>query len=47
MPPNIEADPGHMIACHIPLEELQQVEPVIVPKSPGAEQPAAESHPAE
>ena len=25
-----EAQPGHVIACHIPLEELRQVDPVIV-----------------
>ena len=29
-PPEIEAEPGHMIACHIPLEELRKVDPVIV-----------------
>jgi peptide/nickel transport system ATP-binding protein len=40
-PPNVEADPGHMIACHIPLEELQQVEPVIVPKTSGGEETSA------
>jgi peptide/nickel transport system ATP-binding protein len=41
-PPMVEASPGHMIACHIPLDELRQVDPVI--KMPNAEdaQPAAE-----
>ena len=29
-PPVVEPHPGHRIACHIPLEELQQMEPVIV-----------------
>jgi peptide/nickel transport system ATP-binding protein len=29
-PPVIEDTPGHLIACHIPIEELRQVEPVIV-----------------
>jgi len=29
-PPQVEASPGHTILCHIPLEELRQVEPVIV-----------------
>lgn len=28
-PPDQEAAPGHVITCHIPLEELRQVEPVI------------------
>ena len=42
VPPNIEADPGHMIACHISLEELRQVDPVIkIPKQETA-QPSAE-----
>ncbi len=30
VPPVIEAAPGHAIACHIPLEELREVGPVIV-----------------
>ncbi|MCH7793942.1 MAG: ABC transporter ATP-binding protein, partial [Proteobacteria bacterium] len=29
-PPDVEASPGHLIACHIPMEELQKMEPVIV-----------------
>jgi len=29
-PPNVEANPGHAIFCHIPMEELRAVEPVIV-----------------
>ncbi len=41
-PPMVEAGPGHMIACHIPLDELRQVEPVIkIPKLEDA-QPAAQ-----
>ncbi|MGF1609108.1 MAG: ABC transporter ATP-binding protein [Kiloniellales bacterium] len=28
-PPNVQASPGHDILCHIPLEELIKVEPVI------------------
>lgn len=39
-PPNIEASPGHEIACHIPLDELREVEPVIVQVD--SELPAAE-----
>jgi hypothetical protein len=31
-PPEIEASPGHMILCHIPIEALRKVEPVIVQK---------------
>jgi peptide/nickel transport system ATP-binding protein len=27
-PPDREAGPGHIIACHIPLDELRQVEPI-------------------
>ena len=42
IPPNLETSPGHMIACHIPQEELEQVEPVIVQKGSEDEQPAAE-----
>ena len=46
VPPQVEADPGHMIACHIPLEELRQVDPVIsIPKSEES-QTAAEGQPA-
>jgi oligopeptide/dipeptide ABC transporter ATP-binding protein len=41
-PPMIEASPGHVIACHIPLDELRQVDPVIkMPEQEGA-QPAAQ-----
>ncbi len=41
-PPMVEAGPGHQIACHIPLEELRRVDPVIkIPKQEKA-QPAAE-----
>ena len=29
-PPDVEASPGHVITCHIPMDELRQVEPVIV-----------------
>ncbi|MFQ5773593.1 MAG: dipeptide ABC transporter ATP-binding protein [Kiloniellaceae bacterium] len=29
-PPFIEAGPGHVISCHIPIEELRKVDPVIV-----------------
>lgn len=29
-PPFVEASPGHVITCHIPMEELRRVEPVIV-----------------
>jgi peptide/nickel transport system ATP-binding protein len=29
-PPNRESAPGHLIACHIPMNELCEVEPVIV-----------------
>jgi len=31
-PPEVEAAPGHVILCHIPLDELRRVEPVIVQK---------------
>jgi peptide/nickel transport system ATP-binding protein len=31
-PPEVEASPGHMILCHIPIEALRAVEPVIVQK---------------
>jgi peptide/nickel transport system ATP-binding protein len=30
IPPFAEASPGHIISCHIPMEELRKVEPVIV-----------------
>ncbi len=36
-PPEIEAEPGHMIACHISLEELRKVDPVIVVHDKAAE----------
>ena len=40
-PPNVQASPGHEILCHIPLEELNKVEPVI--STPAKEtQPAAQ-----
>jgi peptide/nickel transport system ATP-binding protein len=40
-PPVIEAERGHKIACHIPLSELQEVEPVILQVDKNS-QPAAE-----
>ena len=41
-PPLVEDSPGHKIACHISLDELRQVDPVIkIPKQETA-QPAAE-----
>ena len=47
VPPQVEAGPGHMIACHIPLEELRQVDPVIVIHSADEAEPtAAEDRPA-
>ncbi len=36
-PPEQEAAPDHVIACHIPLAELQQVEPVITVEVDAAE----------
>ena len=30
VPPQAEDTPGHIIACHIPMEELRKVDPVIV-----------------
>ncbi len=50
-PPEIEASAGHMISCHITLEELEAVEPVIVqvdksgetPPPAGPAQPTAET----
>ena len=41
VPPQTETSPGHFIACHISLEELQKMEPVIV-LSDATTQPAAE-----
>ena len=38
-PPDVEASPGHVITCHIPMAELEKVEPVIVQVDKG--QPAA------
>jgi peptide/nickel transport system ATP-binding protein len=38
-PPFVEASPGHVITCHIPMEELQKMEPVIVQVK--KDQPAA------
>ena len=40
-PPEVEDTSGHVIACHIPIEELRQVDPVIVVHDK-ASQPAAE-----
>ena len=31
-PPEVEASPGHFILCHIPIEVLRKVDPVIVQK---------------
>ncbi|MDH3473136.1 MAG: ABC transporter ATP-binding protein, partial [Rhodospirillales bacterium] len=43
VPDFIEDAPGHTIACHIPIEELRKVDPVIkMPGKEGEEQPAAE-----
>ncbi|MEQ9350790.1 MAG: hypothetical protein RII27_09685, partial [Alphaproteobacteria bacterium] len=28
LPPMVTASPGHTIACHIPLDELNKVEPI-------------------
>jgi len=38
VPPVVEPSPGHSIACHLPMEELRQMKPVIVM----ADSPAAE-----
>ncbi len=38
-PPEVDASPGHVIACHIPMAELQKMEPVIVQVK--KDQPAA------
>jgi len=40
-PPFADAGGGHVIFCHIPLEELRKVEPVIV-QTDKTDQPAAE-----
>ncbi len=40
VPPFVEAGPGHVIMCHIPMEELKSVEPVIVQVD--KDRPAAE-----
>jgi peptide/nickel transport system ATP-binding protein len=41
LPPVVEPSPGHRIACHLSMEELRQMKPVIVmadaPASPAAE----------
>ncbi len=51
VPEFVEAEPGHIISCHIPLDELRAVEPVIklgseenqpAEKQPADGQPAAE-----
>jgi peptide/nickel transport system ATP-binding protein len=44
VPPQIEDQPGHFIACHIPIEELRKAKPVIQ-LARSAEQPAAEPPP--
>jgi peptide/nickel transport system ATP-binding protein len=36
-PPVLESETGHKIACHIPLRDLSQVEPVITQKAEAAE----------
>jgi peptide/nickel transport system ATP-binding protein len=41
LPEHHEASPGHVIACHIPMEELRKADPVIV-LSEADEKPAAE-----
>jgi len=41
VPPNVEDVAGHFIACHIPMQELRAVEPVIVTSTP-EKRPAAE-----
>jgi peptide/nickel transport system ATP-binding protein len=40
-PPVVEPSPGHQIACHLPMEELRQMKPVIVMAGEAAP-PAAE-----
>ena len=43
VPPHVDASDGHMIACHIPMAELREVDPVIVQtKSGEGESTAAE-----
>ncbi|WP_366554173.1 ABC transporter ATP-binding protein [Aquibaculum sediminis] len=37
VPPMVETEPGHVIACHIPEEELRAMDPVIAEKRPAAE----------
>jgi peptide/nickel transport system ATP-binding protein len=32
LPPYREASPGHLIACHIPVEELRKVAPIFTPE---------------
>jgi peptide/nickel transport system ATP-binding protein len=39
-PPDAQASPGHVITCHIPMAELEEVEPVIVQVK--KDEPAAE-----
>ena len=39
-PPQVEISPGHVIACHMPRDELEKMEPVIVQVK--KDQPAAE-----
>ena len=39
-PPDVAASPGHVITCHIPMAELQKMEPVIVQVK--KDQPVAE-----
>ena len=46
VPPVVSLAEGHDIACHIPREELEKMEPVIVLAKPGLKQPE-ESLPAE
>lgn len=41
-PPEHDAGNGHKIACHIPLEELQKMDPVIVLKPKNGEEKAVE-----
>jgi peptide/nickel transport system ATP-binding protein len=39
-PPQVEISSGHVIACHMPRDELEQMEPVIVQMK--KDQPAAQ-----
>ena len=42
-PPQLQAGDGHVIACHIPMDELRAVEPVIsIPERDAAAAPAGE-----